>query len=215
MGVLLTEYLPNFGAGLRITAQLTAVAFVGAVILGVVLATFRISPVAPLRAAGTAYVEVFRNVPLFSLLILVVYGLPEIGVNLGFIPSVTIAMTAVGAAFACEVLRTGINAVGPGQVEAARSIGLTFAGIVRHVVMPQAMRDMVQPTVSLFISILLSSSLAGIVGVMDLTAQVSYINNREALGLTTFLVAAAMYATIALGAGALGARLEDRVRVRR
>jgi glutamate transport system permease protein len=215
VGVLLTEYLPYFGEGLWITAQLTAVAFVASVVLGVVLATFRISPIGPLRAAGTAYVEVFRNVPLFSLLILVVYGLPEIGVGLDFIPSVMIAMTAVGSAFACEVLRTGINAVGPGQVEAARSIGLTFAGIVRHVVMPQAMRDMVQPTVSLFISILLSSSLAGIVGVPDLTAQVSYINNREALGLTTFLVAAAMYATLALGAGALGARIEDRVRVRR
>jgi glutamate transport system permease protein len=215
MEVLLGEYLPNFGAGLRITAQLTAVAFVGAVVGGVVLATFRISPIAPLRAVGTAYVEVFRNVPLFSLLILVVYGLPEIQVDIGYLTSVTLAMTAVGAAFACEVFRTGINAVGADQVEAARSIGLTFGGIVRHVVMPQAMRDMVQPTVSLFISILLSSSLAGIVGVMDLTAQVSYINNREALGLTTFLVAAAIYATLALGAGALGARLEDRVRVRR
>lgn len=215
METLFTDYLPNFVSGLRTTLLLTTVAFVGSLVLGVVLATFRISPIAPLRAAGTAYVEVFRNVPLFSLLILVVYGLPEIQVDIDYIPAVIIAMTAVGAAFACEVLRTGINAVGADQVEAARAVGLSFVGIVRYVVMPQAIRDMVQPGVSLFIGILLSSSLAGIVGVMDLTAEVSYINNREALGLTTFLVAAAMYATIALGAGAIGARVETRVRVRR
>ncbi|UNX55301.1 amino acid ABC transporter permease [Georgenia sp. TF02-10] len=215
MEILLRDYLGNFGAGLAITGRLTAVSFVAAVVLGTLLALCRISPVRPLRAFGLAYVEVFRNVPLFSLLILVVYGLPELEVDIGYIPSVILAMTAVGAAFACEVVRTGINSIGADQVQAARSIGLTFAGIARHVVVPQAIRNTVQPIVSLFISILLSSSLAGVVGVMDLTAQVSYINNREALGLVTFLVAAALYAGIALGAGALGAAVEDRVRVKR
>jgi glutamate transport system permease protein len=125
------------------------------------------------------------------------------------------AMVLVGAAFACEVFRTGINAIPAGQVEAGRAIGLGFFGVLREIVFPQATRSMVQPIVTLFIGILLSSSLAGVVGVMDLTAQVSYINNREALGLVTFLVAAVIYASIALGAGALGARLEVRFRVLR
>jgi glutamate transport system permease protein len=215
MDVLLTRYLNTFADGLWVTVQFTVVGFVGAMILGVVLATFRISPVPYLRALGMLYVEVFRNVPLVSLLILVVYGLPEIGITIDYLPSVMFAMILVGAAFACEVFRTGINAIPAGQVEAGRAIGLGFFGVLREIVFPQATRSMVQPIVTLFIGILLSSSLAGVVGVMDLTAQVSYINNREALGLVTFLVAAVIYASIALGAGAVGARLEVRFRVLR
>ncbi|MCU1572192.1 MAG: hypothetical protein JWO93_274 [Micrococcaceae bacterium] len=215
MDVLFTRYLGTFADGLWVTVQFTVVGFVGAMILGVVLATFRISPVPYLRGIGLLYVEIFRNVPLVSLLILVVYGLPEIGITIDYLPSVMMAMVLVGAAFACEVFRTGINAIPAGQVEAGRAIGLGFFGVLREIVFPQATRSMVQPIVTLFIGILLSSSLAGVVGVMDLTAQVSYINNREALGLVTFLVAAVIYASIALGAGALGARLEVRFRVLR
>lgn len=215
MGLLLTHYLGTFAAGLWVTAQFTVVGFAGSMILGAVLATFRISPVAYLRAVGLIYVEIFRNVPLVSLLILVVYGLPEIGITIDYLPSVMMAMILVGASFACEVFRTGINAIPAGQVEAGRAIGLGFFGVLREIVFPQSTRSMVQPIVTLFIGVLLSSSLAGVVGVMDLTAQVSYINNREALGLTTFLVAAVIYATIALGAGAIGARLETKFRVLR
>ncbi len=215
MDLLLTKYLGTFGEGLWVTAQFTVVGFIGSMILGVVLATFRISPVAYLRAVGLIFVEIFRNVPLVSLLILVVYGLPEIGITIDYLPSVMIAMILVGASFACEVFRTGINAIPSGQVEAGRAIGLGFFGVLREIVFPQATRAMVQPIVTLFIGILLSSSLAGVVGVMDLTAQVSYINNKEALGLVTFLVAAVIYATIALGAGAVGAKLETKLRVLR
>ncbi|MCY0904856.1 amino acid ABC transporter permease [Arthrobacter sp. H14-L1] len=215
MDILLSKYLGTFGEGLWVTAQFTVAGFLGSMILGVVLATFRISPVAYLRAVGLIFVEIFRNVPLVSLLILVVYGLPEIGITIDYLPSVMIAMILVGASFACEVFRTGINAIPAGQVEAGRAIGLGFFGVLREIVFPQATRAMVQPIVTLFIGILLSSSLAGVVGVMDLTAQVSYINNREALGLVTFLVAAVIYAVIALGAGAIGARLETKLRVLR
>ncbi len=215
MDILLSKYLGTFGEGLWVTAQFTVAGFLGSMILGVVLATFRISPVAYLRAVGLIFVEIFRNVPLVSLLILVVYGLPEIGITIDYLPSVMIAMILVGASFACEVFRTGINAIPAGQVEAGRAIGLGFFGVLREIVFPQATRAMVQPIVTLFIGILLSSSLAGVVGVMDLTAQVSYINNREALGLVTFLVAAVIYAVIALSAGAVGAKLETKLRVLR
>nr|WP_246279707.1 amino acid ABC transporter permease [Psychromicrobium silvestre] len=212
---MLKQYLGSFGQGLWLTAQLTVGGFLGAIVLGLVLATFRIGPVRYLRGVGLVYVEIFRNVPLVSLLILMVYGLPEIGVTIAYVPSVVLAMILVGAAFACEVFRTGVNAIPAGQIEAARAIGLGFFGILREVVFPQAARAMVQPLVTLFIGVLLSSSLAGVVGVMDLTAQVSFINNKEALGLTTFLVAAVIYAAIALGAGAIGSRLEVKLRVLR
>ncbi|ALJ21008.1 amino acid ABC transporter permease [Microbacterium sp. No. 7] len=215
MDVLLTTYLPDLLSGLWITVQITAVAFAGALVFGAMLATFRISPIAPLRIAATVFVEIFRNVPLVALVVLVVYGLPEIGINPGFLPGVILATTAVGTAFACETLRTGINAVGPDQVEAARSIGLGFGGIVAHVLIPQAVRTVIGPLTTLFIGILLSSSLAAVVGIRDLTYTSSLINTKEALGLLTFAVAAVIYATMSLGAAGIGAAIEKRMRVLR
>lgn len=213
--MVLWNYRGEFLAGLGVTLQLTVLAFLGAAVVGTIIAVFRISPIAPLRAAGTVFVEVFRNVPLMSLLIVVVYALPEIGITMSYTTSVVAAMTCVGGAFLCEAVRGGINGVPAGQIEAARSLGFTFNGVLGRVVLPQAFRSMVQPLVTVFIGILISSSLAGVVGVKDLTATVSSINNREAQGLLTFLVAAVIYVTIALGAGAVGARLEKRLRVLR
>lgn len=211
----LWDYREIWWSGLTTTALLTAVSFVGATVLGTIIAAFRISPIAPLRAVGLIFVEIFRNVPLMSLIIVIVYALPEIEILLGYNESIILAMTLVGASFVCEALRTGVNGVDRGQIEAARSIGLGFSGVVGQVVMPQAFRSMVQPLVTVFIGILLSSALAGVVGVLDLTAAADYINNREALGLVTFTVAAVFYIVIALSAGAVGDRLERRLRVLR
>ncbi len=213
--MVLWQYRDLFFEGLLVTLQLTVLSFLFAMLVGTVMAIFRISPIAPLRAVGLIYVDIFRNVPLLSLIIVVVYALPEIGLMWSYNNSVIISMSLVGGAFICESLRAGINSVPAGQIEAARSLGLGFTGTVRYVVLPQAFRSMVQPLVTTFIGIFLSSSLAGTVGVMDLTATVTYINNREARGLMTFMVAAVIYLVISLGAGAVGDRLERKLRVLR
>lgn len=212
---MITDHWSVWVEGLSITLTLTGVSFLGALILGTVIAAFRISPIKPLRVFGALFVEVFRNVPLMSLIIVIVYALPEISLMLDFQESIIAAMTLVGASFICEALRTGINGVENGQIEAARSLGLSFGRVLADVVMPQAFRSMVQPLVTVFIGILLSSSLAGVVGVRDLTAVADYVNNKEALGLITFVVAASVYIGIALLAGFVGDRLERKVRVLR
>lgn len=215
METLFSEYGPALLHGTGLSLQLTLYGFLGAMVLGTVLATFRVSPIPPLRVAASAYVEFFRNVPMVTLMILVVYGLPYAGVNLGQFWSVIAAIITVGAAFACETIRTGINAVSTGQVEAARAIGLTFWGICRDLVVPQAVRSVISPLVTLFIGILLSSSLAAVVGMRELTATAGYINNRAALGLLTFAVVAAIYMVISLAAAGIGMLLERRYRVLR
>ncbi|MEA5054493.1 MAG: amino acid ABC transporter permease [Propionicimonas sp.] len=215
MDVLWTQYAGTFASGLGITLYLTLLSFGFAMVLGTIIAAFRISPIAPLRAVGLVYVEIFRNIPLMSLIIVVVYALPEIEILLDYNTAIIVSMSLVGGSFVCEALRTGINGVDAGQIEAARAIGLGFVGVLRYVVFPQAFRSMVQPFVTILIAIFLSSSLAGVVGVMDLTQTVSYINNRESLGLITFGVAAVVYSLISLGIATLGARLETRARVLR
>jgi glutamate transport system permease protein len=133
--VVLWQYRDLFFEGLLVTLQLTVLSFLFAMLVGTVMAIFRISPIAPLRAVGLIYVDIFRNVPLLSLIIVVVYALPEIGLMWSYNNSVIISMSLVGGAFICESLRAGINSVPAGQIEAARSLGLGFTGTVRYVVL--------------------------------------------------------------------------------
>lgn len=212
---ILTDNWAFLLSGVATTVGLTIVGFLGSLIVGTVAAIFRVSPIVPLRAVGTAYVEFFRNIPLLSLLVLVTFGLPDIGVLLPLFWCGAVSLILSGSAFVCETVRSGINTIAIGQSEASRALGMSFTQQLRLVILPQAFRTMVQPLVTVFIGIFLSSSLAGVVGVMDLTATVSYINNREALGLVTFMVAAVMYLTISLVAGVVGDRLERRLRVLR
>ena len=209
------DHIGEFGHSLLLTLALTAIGFVGSLVLGIVTAVFRVSPVTPLRAVGAVYVEIFRNMPLLSLLIVVVFGLPDVGLSLNLFTSAVICLMLIGGAFTCEALRSGINAVPEGNAEAARSIGLTFSQSIRYVVLPQALRSMVQPLVNVFIGQLLGSSLAAAVNVDELTYRVQYLNLQYAGGLTLFAIAAVIYIAIALLSGGLGAQLEKRLAVHR
>lgn len=211
------EILTNFGAilsGFKVTLGLTAVGYVGALVIGTVMAVFRVGPIAPLRALGTIYVEFFKNVPLLSLLILFVFGLPDIGLTYSLFVTVGAALALSAAAFVCEAMRAGINAIAVGQAEAARAIGLTFTQSLRFVILPQAFRAMVQPLVNTFIGVALGSSLASAVGVADLTYETQYLNLKYAIS-STFLVAGALYVLLALAGALAGGWLERKVAIAR
>ncbi|MEO6879648.1 MAG: amino acid ABC transporter permease [Mycobacteriaceae bacterium] len=211
------EILTNFGtilSGFKVTLGLTAVGYVGALIIGTVVAVFRVGPIAPLRVIGTIYVEFFKNIPLLSLLILFVFGLPDIGLTYSLFVTVAAALALSAAAFVCEAMRAGINAVAVGQAEAARAIGLTFNQSLRFVILPQAFRAMVQPLVNTFIGVALGSSLASAVGVADLTYQTQYLNLKFAIS-STFLVAGALYVLLALAGALAGGWIERKVAIRR
>jgi glutamate transport system permease protein len=214
MDIVLSNLSP-LAAGLWITLSIAVLSFLGAMVIGTLVAVMRISPIAPLRAVGLVYVEFFRNIPLLCLLFLVVFGLPDIGVLFNLYNSAVIAMAMFSAAFVCESIRSGINTVQVGQAEAARSIGLTFTQSLRFVILPQALRSMVQPLVNVWIGTLIGSSLASVIGIQDATAVGQNLNNRFAGGLAVFASIAAIYVVIALLSGAAGGWIERRVAVRR
>src|ERR1700754_1197361 len=120
-------HIDVFWAGLRQTLALTFLSGILALALGLVIAVLRISPVPVCRALGTAYVEVIRNTPSTILFFFVAFVLPQLGVRLPYFLFAVIALTVYYASFFCEAIRSGVNSVAPGQVEAARSIGLTFS----------------------------------------------------------------------------------------
>ena len=208
---VVTDNLGFLLGGLLVTLELTVLGFVGALLLGTVLAVFRVSPIAPLRWVGAVYVEVLRNMPLLTLLILVVFGLPDVGLTFSLFTSAAACMAAFAAAFVCEAVRGGINTVPVGQAEAARSLGMTFTQSLRYVILPPAFRTMVQPLVNIFIGVVLGSSLASAVGVSELTNRTQVLNLQSAAAVVLFLVSGAIYLVIALLGGAAGGALERRV----
>lgn len=214
---LMADYGPAFGQALLLTWKLTAISFVAGFALGVVVTVLRLLPLAPLRVVLTGYVEVFRNIPSVALLIFIVFALPDLGVLIDYEPSVILTLTLVCSAFTADYLRTGINTVAGGQVEAALSLGMRPMRIVVSVVLPQALRAVVQPMTSLLIALMLSTSLASQVPFpgRELTALVAKIANDSAAGMSAFAVAAAMYVASGLLIAWAGATLEKKVRILR
>lgn len=214
---LLADHGPAFGEALLLTWKLTVMSFVAGFALGMVVTVAQLLPLRPLRFVLTGYVEVFRNIPSVALLIFIVFALPDLNVLIDYEPSVILTLTLVGSAFTADYLRTGINTVGSGQVEAARSLGMRPMVVISSVVLPQALRSVVQPMTSLLIALMLSTSLASQVPLpgRELTALVAKIANDSAAGISAFAVAAAMYLISGLLIAWAGAALEKKVRILR
>lgn len=212
---LILDNLDLFRDGLWTTIQLTALSFVSAFVIGLLIAGFRVSPIPPLRAAGAVYVETVRNTPLLVLLILAFFGLPKLGFTWSPFVTAVVVISAYTGAFIGEAIRAGINTVPAGQVEAARSLGLTFTQVLGHVVLPQALRAVVQPIGSLFSALVRNTSLAYAISVVELTGTADRLGNETARYLPAFVGAFLGYLLLTIPAGFLIGVIERRVAVRR
>ena len=217
ISTLLTQFGDKYWLALLTTWQLTVSSFAGALVLGVLLTVCRVAPVMPLRWVGDFYVQIFRNIPGAALLILLVYALPYLKVVLPYKTCVLTATTLIPAAFCSEYLMAGMNTVGKGQIEAARSLGMTFPQILKNVVMPQALRSSVLPLTNLLVATMLTTALASQVPLnpTDLTGLVSYINTHAVGGVTAFFISAVLYCGTAVVIGQLGSWLDRKVRLQR
>jgi glutamate transport system permease protein len=166
---VLVDNLGKILEGFRETLILFAGGAVLALALGTLLAGMRVSPVPPLRFAGSAYVNVVRNTPLVLIFIIVVFGLPELGIRWSFRQFAIVAVGVYTASFVTEALRSGVNTVQPGQAEAARAIGMTFSQTLRLIVMPQAVRSVIPPLGSILIALAKNTSVAAGFGVIEAT----------------------------------------------
>ena len=212
---LLLDYGPAFGQALLLTWKLTVLSFVPGFLLGIGVTVLRLLPLPPLRFVLTGYVEIFRNIPSVALLIFIVFALPDLQVVIDYEPSVILTLALVASAFTADYLRAGINTVAGGQAEAALSLGMRPLQVILAVVLPQALRAVVQPMTSLLIALMLSTSLASQVPFpgRELTALVSKIATDSAAGIPAFAVAAALYVATGLLIAWAGAALEKRARI--
>ncbi|MGC0419371.1 amino acid ABC transporter permease [Embleya sp. AB8] len=207
------RHLSAFTDGITTTLELTALSFLGALLIGVVVAALRVSPVAALRGVGTVYVETFQNTPLLVLLVLFVFGLPEVGVIFPLFTTAVIVIALYEAAYIAEAVRSGINTVSIGQAEAARALGLTFSQSLRLVILPQALRGVVQPIGNIFIALTMNTSLAAAVGVVELTSAANRVNLLEAQPIPVFVGAGLGYMVICATAGIVTGVIERKVAI--
>ena len=212
---ILTEYWPALWAGFTVTVQLSLASFALAVVIGVLLAAMRVSPVAPLQRFVMGYVAFFRNTPIIALLFLYYFGGPYVGFQQ---PSFTTAAITLGmytGAYMSETVRSGINAVSTGQAEAARAIGLKFSQLLTAVVLPQALRTVIPPVGNLFIANAKNTAVTLGIGVTELTAISQRIINNESGAVTIIALVALFYVAYLLLASWVFGALETRFAIKR
>jgi glutamate transport system permease protein len=199
------------------TLTLSVLAAIGAVLLGTLLAALRVSPSGPLRGLGYAYVELLRNTPLTVVFFFMAFGLPQLDLALpSFFLASLLALVLYTAAFVCEAIRSGINAVPPGQAEAARALGMPFTQVIGQVVLPQAVRTVIPPLGNVWIALVKNSSIASAFAVFELTAFLTRLSSQSA-GVLVFvgLGVTIGYLIITLPSGYVVSRFERRLAVRR
>lgn len=218
---VLSEY--DIAGAYWINVQLTFLAGLLALVLGTVLAIFRISPIPSLNLAGTAYVNTLRNTPLT---IIIVFGLavlwPVLGVEfsetftVNFFWLAVVGLTIYHAAFVCEALRSGVNTVPVGQAEAARAIGLPFLESARLVILPQAFRGAIAPLGNVLIALVKNTTVAAAGSVAEVSVVMKeMVENESNYVYPIFLTVAAGFVIIVIPIGLLMTYLSRRLAVSR
>lgn len=200
------------GQGLRTTLLLTLASALIAVVIGTLVAVLRIGPNAALRNLAIYYIEFFRNIPILVVLFFIYYGLPSTGLRLSEFACAAWGLGLYTAAYVAEILRTGFDAVGRGQLEAARSLGLGYAQMVRLVLLPQAFRVAVPPLGTLLIALLKNTAIASSIAVADLLYQADVIEGRTFYPLI-YPIIGLIYIAVNIPLGLLVNFIERRVQI--
>jgi glutamate transport system permease protein len=202
--------------GFWTTIRLTALSGLLSLVIGTALAIMRVGPIPPLRWAGTTYVTLLRNTPLTLVFVFSTFGLPRLDIRLSFFAFAVVALTVYTSAFVCEAVRSGINSVAPGEIEAARSIGLTFGLTLRQVVLPQAYRAVIPPISNVLIALTKNTSIAVAFSVAEATSILRRLQNQDASATFPLLITTAIgYLVLTLAISFAFSRLERRVAVAR
>jgi len=192
---VLTDNFDELASGFWVTLRIVAVAFVIAMVVGTFVAALRIAPSPWVQRLGAVYVETFRNIPLLVLLFIAFAGLRRAGVDINAWVAGTTSLGLYTAAYVAEALRSGVFAVSKGQIEAARSLGYSYAQTQRRIVFPQAFRTVVSPLGSLIIAMIKNSAIIGVslLALPDLLKQARTVQSRTFETTETFLWAAVGY----------------------
>lgn len=220
MEKLVLRYYNFFLEGVRNTLIIAFFAVLLGTLLGTLMAMARMSRIKPLKWIATAYIEFFRGTPLMVQLMFIFYGLPMIGVtfpSVSFIPDFDrfaagiVAMSLNSCAYVAEIIRSGIQAVDGGQMEAARSLGFTRGQAMRMVVLPQAVKNILPALGNEFVTIIKESSIVSVIGIADLMYRTNGVKAKNYKTLECLFIAAMIYFIMTFIGGRLIALMERRM----
>ncbi|MBB4008489.1 amino acid ABC transporter permease [Allorhizobium taibaishanense] len=197
--------------GLKWTLALTAIGFVGGGVFGLLVALARVAESAVLRNATVAYIAIFQGTPLLMQLFVVYYGVALLGIDIDAWIAVAIAFTLHASAFLGEIWRGGIQAVPKGQTEAAKALGLHYVSIMKDVVLPQALKISLPATIGFLVQLIKGTSLAAIVGFVELSRAGQIVSNQTYRPLMVFAIVGLIYFLICWPLSLWGARKEKRL----
>ena len=195
----------------RWTIILAAVAFVGGGVVGLVIALMRTATSRPLKAVAIAYIKIFQGTPLLMQLYLIYFGANMFGVRAEPWSAAAVAFTLYASAFLGEIWRGCIQAIPRGQWEGARSLALSYTQQLRFIILPQALRIATPPTVGFLVQLLKGTSLASIIGFVELTRAAQVVNNSTFRPFTVYALVAVIYFSLCWPLSRLADRLERRL----
>jgi len=211
---LIERYFPAIMKGVVVTIEIAAAVVVTGIALGLVLAVARSFRVLPLSTLIVIFADVFRALPPLVLILLVYFGLPNVGINLPSFTVLWLVLALVLAAFAEEIFWAGILSVPKGQWEAARSTGLGFLGTLTYVVLPQALRLTVPPLTNRTVAITKNTALGTVIGVGEILNQATTAQSFAG-NATPLMMGAIAYVILFIPVVVLGRFLETRFAWRR
>ena len=195
---VLSQYREQLLAGLWLTVGLSLFSIVAGTALGIALATLRSLGARPARIAVDAYVEVIRNTPFLVQLFIIYFGLPAAGLRVGAVTAALLGMTLNLAAYSTEIIRAGIEAVHPGQIEAGEALGLTQLQVYRHVVILPAIQKVYPALCSQFVLMMLASSICSAISTSELTAEAAFVQSQSYRSFEVYLAVTGIYLVLAL-----------------
>lgn len=208
---LLQDWMPQLLQGVLWTLRLMVFSFALAVVLALPIALARLSTFKSLRFLAHLYVEIVRGMPSLTLLFLIYFGLPSVGITLHAVDAAVIGLGLNGAAYVSEIYRAGIQAIDPGQREAAQMIGMRHGQVLRFVVLPQAARVVLPPLGNFAISLLKDTSVASLISAPELMLQARDLTSEYFMPLQIYLAVGVMYLVMALPLASLVRVMESRL----
>ncbi|MGN7470880.1 amino acid ABC transporter permease [Brevibacillus sp. SAFN-007a] len=211
IGAYAPSHLAFLLEGFWITLQVAFLSIVFSFAIAIVVGVLRYAKIPVVSQVLATAVELIRNLPLLLIIFFTYFALPEVGIKLDKFYAAVLALVIFEAAMLSEIVRSGLKSVEKGQIEAARSSGLTYVQTLWHIVLPQALRRMVPPIVSQFISLLKDTSLAVVIALPELMNHAQIINGRNVnYVIPIFLLVAVMYFVVNYALSIVSRRLENK-----
>jgi His/Glu/Gln/Arg/opine family amino acid ABC transporter permease subunit len=214
---LLARNFSDVASGFLITLRIVLISLTTALAAGTVVAALRVSRSRWLRAVGGAYVEFFRNIPLLVLIFIAFAGLRRAGLPIGPWAAGTASLGLYTGAYVAEAIRSGVFAVGKGQIDASLSLGFTYGQTLRRIVLPQAVRTVIPPIGNLVIAMIKNSAIIGasLLAIPDLLKEARIAQNNTFQTNESYFWAAVGYLILTITATVVVRRLERRLAIRR